>query len=282
MRTLIVTSLVVPLLLCAAQAHAQQPPRVTEHAELHRTPGNASLEVDAPRPLQQAVLALNEEYGWNVGYEDPQWQSGGPDLVDDTDPTWRASHPNERGVTRLRGGGFKSQYPELPATAHSTAEESKVLAKLVADYNASGNPGKFALVSSAEGHFDVIGIGATGANGQAQAMNPVLDTHISIAAFKGDGVAAIGAILKAVSAGRGLTVVPMMMPTSALMQQQVSIAGNDVTARSLLEQVIAQTGRRLFWTVLYDADAKLFAVNLRAVTRTQYDTFGNKTQLLVQ
>jgi hypothetical protein len=118
MRTLIVTSLVLPLLLCAAQAHAQQPPRVTEHGELHRTPGNTSLEVNAPRPLQEAVLALNEEYGWTVGYEDPQWQSGGPDLVDDTDPTWRASHPNERGVTRLRGGVFKSQYPELPATPY--------------------------------------------------------------------------------------------------------------------------------------------------------------------
>ena len=111
-------------------------------------------------------------------------------------------------------------------------------------------------------------------------MNPVLDTHISIAAFKGDGVAAIEAILEAVSARRGLTVVSMMMPTHTLMQQQVSIAGNDVTARSLLEQVIAQTGRRLFWTVLYDADAKLFAVNLRAVTRTPDDMFGNKTQLL--
>lgn len=131
MRAFIVRLSIVLLGLCAANAYAQQTGRVVERAELRHAKGTATCVVNAPRPLQQSVQLVNEEYGWAVNYEDPLWD--GADLVDDTDPAWRAAHPNERGVRRVRGGAFESQYSELPTTAHSADERSSVLGKLVSD-----------------------------------------------------------------------------------------------------------------------------------------------------
>lgn len=70
-----------------------------------------TLTANDPRPLMQALAAISQEYGWTVDFEDPPYRSHF-DLVDDTDPAWRANHPNAKGVTRVSGGLFQSNFPE--------------------------------------------------------------------------------------------------------------------------------------------------------------------------
>jgi hypothetical protein len=124
--------LAIPSLLSGQSKPSFMSAALIQH---HETAG--TLTANDPRPLMQAVEAMGQEYGWIVDFEDPQYRSHF-DLVDDTDPTWRANHPNAKGMVRVSGGLFQSTFPE-PSTISENVEE-KVLQKLVADYNASGNP----------------------------------------------------------------------------------------------------------------------------------------------
>jgi len=122
----------------------------------------------------QAVEAISQEYGWIVDFEDPLYQSHF-DLVDATDPEWRASHPNEKGATRVSGGLFQSSFPE-PSSIPSGNAEEQVLQKLVADYNSSGNPGKFSVRKEADGRYALVGVSRKDETGKDETVNPLLDT----------------------------------------------------------------------------------------------------------
>jgi hypothetical protein len=121
---------------------------------VQHTGAAGTLTSNDPRPLTQAIETISQEYGWIVDFEDPPYRSHF-DLVDATDPKWRATHPNEKGAMRISGGLFQSSFPE-PSTISDNAEE-QVLQKLVADYNSSGNPGKFVVRKQAEDRYAVIG-----------------------------------------------------------------------------------------------------------------------------
>jgi hypothetical protein len=99
----------VPTLVSAqmvAKKPSFMPAGIIEH---HGTLG--TLSANDPRPLFQAVEAIGQEYGWVIDFEDPPYRSHF-DLADSTDPDWRASHPNDKGVTRIAGGEFQSQFAE--------------------------------------------------------------------------------------------------------------------------------------------------------------------------
>ena len=66
--------------------------------------GNAAtVRANNARPLEQAIEAVREQYGWTVDFEDPPYESA-YDLVDSTDPQWRKEHPTAKGVRRIAGG----------------------------------------------------------------------------------------------------------------------------------------------------------------------------------
>ena len=58
---------------------------------------------------------------------------------------------------RVSGGLFQSNFPE-PSNISSNSAEEQVLQKLVSDYNASGNPGRFVVRKEAEGRYAVVGV----------------------------------------------------------------------------------------------------------------------------
>src|ERR1700752_3192138 len=129
--------LIVPSLILA---QLSTKPTFQDAAVVQHNGAGGTLIANFPRPLMQAIEAISQEYGWTIDFEDPPYSSNF-DLVDDTDPTWRANHPNAKGVTRVSGGLFQSNFPE-PSAISDNAEE-QVLQKLVSDYYSSGNPGKF-------------------------------------------------------------------------------------------------------------------------------------------
>ena len=74
-------SATVLITLCA---HAQQE---LAGAKVTRSGGDLVVSVAASRPLYFALLALSEQYGWVVDYEDPIYTRG--ETRDKTDPNWR-------------------------------------------------------------------------------------------------------------------------------------------------------------------------------------------------
>src|SRR5256885_12438357 len=137
-----------------AQAQAQNDiqarhSRYMERAEVRRLTDSISVTANDARPLAQTVTALSEEFAWVIDFEDPPYYSK-YDLVDDTASQWRAAHPSAKGVTVIAGDTFQTQFPESPNATSSLPGEEHILDKVVSDYNASTNPGRFSVRN--EGH----------------------------------------------------------------------------------------------------------------------------------
>jgi hypothetical protein len=236
--------------------------------------GGATITANSPRPLEQAISALNVEYGWTVDYEDPPYTSDS-DLVDDTDPQWRAGHPNSRGVRRVAGGTFQSQYEEGPGI-DASGSKGAVLQKIVSDYNRSGNPGTFVVRAQEEGHYAIIGASIKDQARQDQKVTPTLDTPISIPIEQRSAEATIELILKVLSSESGKDIGLVSAPLNLLINSQVTVGGANVPARTLLLQTLNATKRPLIYSLLYDADARSYLLNIVVAMRAQRDTYGGK------
>jgi|GEM_PF-2987317 len=54
---------------------AQQRKKYMDEGVVEHKPDSATLTVNDPRPLKQAISTLNEEYGWTIDYEDPPYMN---------------------------------------------------------------------------------------------------------------------------------------------------------------------------------------------------------------
>jgi hypothetical protein len=249
--------------------------RYKENAEVHHVANTASISANSPRPLAQALTALSEEYAWAIDFEDPPYYSK-YDLVDDTAPEWRAAHPNAKGVTVIAGDGFQTQLPENANADTSPAAEEHILDRVVSDYNASGNPGRFNVLNEGDGRFAVVGGFVKDENGTDQGITPILDTPITVQMATRDALTAIHVILNALSAKTQTKVMAGMLALNPLHQAQVTVGGENIPARVFLLQTLASAKIKLYWHLYYDNDAKMYALNVLPLMKANYDASGNR------
>lgn len=267
----------LPLLLLA---QAPTKPSFKSAAVVQHNGNTGTLTANFPRPLAQAVEAISQEYGWTVDYEDPPYHSQF-DLVDDTDPTWRANHPNAKGVVRVSGGLFRSSFPE-PSSGNT---EEQVLEKLVADYNSSGNPGKFAVREETDGRYAVIGVSRRDESGKDEPVNALLDTPITIPVQQRDATATLQLIVDTLASASGVKVKlgTIGLSSDPLQEATLTIGGTNVPARKLLLQGLDDVsstsphfGGIFVWNFLFDADTNAFWLRLRSATKTVTDANGRQ------
>src|ERR1700691_2484964 len=129
------------LLVGRASPQSTMRPKYMDHAVIQHNGSSSKVIANDPIPLHQVLTAIREEYGWRINWEAAPCYSRF-EVVDDTAPSWRIDHPNERGVTRPAGALFTATFTEPPEP--SASSEAVVLTKIVEDYNASENPGKYA------------------------------------------------------------------------------------------------------------------------------------------
>jgi hypothetical protein len=280
MRKFMTVVSIVSVLLCAEPSSAQQRRDFLRRAEVQRVGGMLTCVANYPRPLEQVLDAVSEEYGWSIDYEDPPYQSSF-ELIDDTDPQWRAANPTAAGVRRVRGGSFRATYAESAVTATSAKEKAIVIGKVVADYNASGNPGQFAIREPANGHLEIVGTSVKDEGGAQLRITPILDTPVTVQSASMNAEEAVAAILSALSIRTGTKVVPATQPTNLMMQTTVKVSGTEMSARDALHEVLSQAKIRLYWRLLYDADSQTYYFNVEMAKRVQYDTFGKRQLVLI-
>jgi membrane protein implicated in regulation of membrane protease activity len=236
-----------------------------KNAQVHRGNGGTTITANDPRPLAQAVRALSDNKGWTVDYEDPPYQSK-YDLVDDTAPEWRKAHPNEKGVVGVAGGAFHTAFLVNPNDT-SIAQEERILDTVVADYNRSGNPGRFIVKNEGDGRFAVVGVKVSGDWGRDQAVSPVLDTRVTLRTETRSAHLTVKAILNAVSAEAPVKLVPGMMNPNSTSQAKVTVGGQNIPARELLAQVLSGVEDKMYWHLYYDADDRTYFLHLLPVRR---------------
>jgi hypothetical protein len=241
---------------------------------------NATVSTNHPRPLWQAVKAIRDEYGWIIDFEDPPYSSK-YDLADDTDPKWRANHPNSPGVWRIAGGSFKSEFPETATTVPSSPQIEKILKKIVSDYNASGNPGRFAVRRESPTRYSIVGVSSKTADGNDQSVSSILDVPISLSVEKRTAVETIYLILSTLSATGGVKVLPLMVPTNAMQANDITVGGNGIPARTLLLETLKQSNKKrtLVWDLFFDPDTNTnaYLLNIETAVRNTQDSLGHAT-----
>ncbi|MGH9327773.1 MAG: hypothetical protein ACRD2B_13980 [Terriglobia bacterium] len=260
----------VVLALCAA-SYAQRP-WVPHHYMLHATishhAGTATVKADAADPLADAITAVSEEYGWVVDYEDPPYSG--------TDLTIHPSvGPGLQPYTIVAGGAFQSTYPEAPSMGSSRAAELTALEKIVSDYNASGNPGDFTVMSLPDGNYDVVGISTRDNSGGLVSVKPLLSTIISIPSEPRDISGVVGAIFSAVGVKR----LAFFCPTCAAVgAAKITVGGSNVPARDILMQIADLGDVAVGWSLVYDpTPTSTYDFGLGPAERAEYNSFGQKT-----
>lgn len=254
------------------QTSARADGRMNE-AVVERQARSATVKANSARPLAQALAAIREEYGWQIDYEDPPYASE-PDLVDITNAQWRARNPGAPGVKGIAGGSFESEYEETGNLETATAKE-KVLHKIVSDYNRSRNPGRFIVRAEGNGLFAIVG-SVIKRGSRDEAINPVLDTRVSVRLEERTAGASVSAILQAVISQTKLKLVLGTVPTNLFFQAKVTTGGENIEARALLRQTLDATGRPLHWRLLYDPITAKYVLNVAIATRSIQDTYGQK------
>jgi hypothetical protein len=228
----------------------------------------ATVIANDPRPLLQSIDALQDEYGWRgwlFDYEDPPYQSG-YDLVDATVAEWRAAHPNAKGVTVPAGGKFESTYTEPAKANFSSLEIEAALNKVVGDYNKTENPGKFAVRKEAQNRFAIIGIRIRDEGGNSQPVGNILDLPISLASEQRGAEETFTLIAKLLSAKAGIAVAYGGyggMADNCASQSKVTVGGENLPARMLIQQTTEHMNCIRIWRLLYDADEKKYFLTFR-------------------
>ncbi len=229
------------------------------------------VRANDPRPLDQAITAIRQEYGWIVDYEDPPYESN--ELVDDTDPNWRKAHPEANGVTRVAGGLFTTTFTSGSDMSSGSPDEKRILDKVVADYEASANPGRFMLKTENTDRFSIVGVGSKGDTGEEKTVAPVLDTRISLPVQERTVSNSIQLILQAVSEGSGYKVLGSA-PVNLVLQARSKIGGENLPARQLLAQAASASRFPLVWALLYDANTHCYFMNFNVALEATGDGSG--------
>lgn len=265
-----ILALILVVTYQSALVHAQRTDAATgywyEGVVTHEQ-GKATVASNEPRPLRQAVEALAEEYGWTVDYEDPAYSAD--EGLERTDPKFVASHPGER--QHLIGGHrFESEFAENANTGASVSEERAVLQKVIADYDSSGNPGKFSLRDEGGGRFAVVG--AT--SGASEIPTGVLDSPITVESKTTNGAWALEKICSSLSASSRVQVRLLQYPLNTFVHMQLTLHAENEPARDVLRSVLSHASQKLIWSLLYDIDDKTYYLNLIPVVKVNIAPTG--------
>lgn len=228
---------------------------------------SASLTTNDARPLAQAVIALRQEYGWLLDYEDPVYSND--DLMPLQNSDRLISHPTTKQYFRPSGGTFVTNYPEdLSSGMKTDADRKGVLAQVLLDYSKSRNPGHFELLETAPSRLDVVG--------RNDSQIPVLDTRISINIDSEPAYIALGDVLKLVQAQRGHRIGLGLAPITPLMHCSVTRVFTNEVARSVLLDILELCQTKMVWQFLYDANHDSYLLNLDGVVISSRDVYGHR------
>jgi hypothetical protein len=222
--------------------------------------GKVSVAANDPRPLDQAMMALREYYGWKLDYEDPVYSA--EDVVDDTDPAWSQSHPGSKRVTVPKGGAFSASYP---GATNPTVQMTMVVDAIVQQYNAISRSSRFVTVSEGDGRIAVL-----------PEAGSVLDTEITLPKGSRSLVDEVHLIMQAISDNSGQTVTTGYLPSPSVWANLTFDDGGETsTARARLLATLAKAQYPLVWRMLYDFDHKKYFFNLFAATQTSQGMDGS-------
>ena len=222
------------------------------------------LFVDDPRPVAKAVDMLISKYPVVVTYEDPRYEYHG-DIRDVTLEVRRDLHlyddPSKAPRVLVPAGGvFDVSYSGLPETGEPI-DWDETLNAIINTHEVSDSGGRFAI----ERVGDVLHVKPTqtkNPNGLWVEQASILDTIVSIAAEKLNGLEMLVAICEALSEATGQSVVIGTSPLNPFFHHEGVFQANHERAREVLQRTLHSVNDYLTWKLLYDPVAAQYALNI--------------------
>lgn len=227
--------------------------------------GTMIVVANAPLPLLDALIAVRSRYGWAVNWEEAPLHSRF-DTYDCTDPAWRSKHPGEKGATCASGAFFTSSLARIEGQP-GVGDEKATLEKLVDDYNKSDNPGKYE-VFEADGGLAIVGVKARDEKGILREVTPLLNTVLELPPGKRNVRETIDTILKSLSSSTGAKTGYMSWATHDFDVTEVDLGGHPATARQLLNEALASTGRPFTYRLGFSVEDDTYYLNTDIARKT--------------
>ncbi len=206
-----------------------------------------TVEVTDPRPVAKAIEMLETIYGLAITYDDPVAVHESQ-LQDVTEQVQRTPDPSHRVIVQKDVTlSFTYKLPTSESGSGNetgqalTGTEAKVadaLTSILDGYAAAGGPVNF-TVREEDGVFHVVPTNFVNKEGKLQQMTPILDTKITVAQKQRSAAGLVNEICQTLSQTTGISV-DADFPINFFAQHTTTISGADVTARSLLNQLLTE------------------------------------------
>jgi hypothetical protein len=131
---------------------------------------------------------------------------------------------------------------------------------VVAEYNASGNPGRFRVVR--EGDYVHIVPAGRLRNGSPEEFLPILDTKVTFLPESRSCLDTLNDLVSQVGRLRGAHIAPNVALGPSI-RTQCRIEGTDLTAREVLTQYLEQVAARRYrnaWTMTYEVNSDTYVL----------------------
>jgi len=251
-----------PLLsLCAATAVALPAAEV----------GVVLLKGQSSKPLTDICSALRDRMHWRVTFEEA------PVL-------WPEDAVLERNPQLLRERLVARASPlevEIPSDrAVSAAPMKAVLDKILTAYHRSGNRGTYRYVLDGE-YIHIVPSAVRGRDGQSVALQPVLDTPVTIPKGTYMVLSLEHSIVEQIRRKRGISIVDGNIPMNLFAQSRVTMEANDEPARTVLARAFTEVDKvrradgmppaGVVWHLLYNPTDEYYVFNVSGVPHEEDD-----------
>jgi hypothetical protein len=223
------------------------------------------IRVDDPRPLANAVQALEERFGWVITYEDPPFVHTS-DLIDRADPEAKRADAGLPAVAPRdlvpRGGAFTFTY-ELPDGQEPAPE--RVLMSLLSQFHSRNLGSEFRLFHTGS-VFHIVPAKSKDSAGEPVVRRSVLSTRISVKAERRTVTDMIREILREVSKSTSIPMIVATIPMNRFRQVEVQGGATDEPAQDVLLRTLESAGT-YSWLLFYANDLvpPTYALNIIAV-----------------
>ncbi len=212
----------------------------------------SEIVVSGSRPVAEAVREIERLSGQVVTYEDAP--------IADPGAVAPMVAGGDAAFAMPRIGRLSFEGPE---TASLEAAGKAVEAALAA-YEAGRPAARFALLRSGDA-LHVVPVAISDTAGRSAKVMPALDVRVSVPGGRRSALDALDQWRLALAAALGRPVGLGAAPLATLQARRIEFSANGEPAREALSRLLAATGIRLSWRLLYDPGTKEYALNLAEV-----------------
>lgn len=228
----------------------------------------SDLSVNEARPLAAMCREIEHRSGVPVNYEDVRYEN--PRDLRDVTETIMNSQQRAQAAPGVRvivpaGGPLSARITtDAQGRLPDLASAAAALASAIASFHGEATS-RFTMTQSA-GALSVVPSRVMGADGQLKNVTPVLSAAVTLRPGTRNGMAALVELVNELTARSGQRVEVGTIPVGLFATSNVDIGAHEETADLVLAKLLAAiNGGRMSYSLLYDAQEKLYALNLRVV-----------------